>query len=69
MRGNLWAVALAAIGAVVLVQGASTAKPTGSVSNSTEATASVLSQVAPFVSQLLAVAAIGALVIIAIRAV
>jgi len=69
MRGNLWAVALAAIGAVVIVQGASVAKPPDSVSNSTEATASVLSQVAPFVSQLLAVAAIGALVIIAIRAV
>lgn len=67
MRGSLWTVALAAIGAVVLVRGASVAQPDSSAS-STDAVASVLTTVSPFVSQLLAVAAIGAIVILAIRA-
>lgn len=67
MRGNLWTVALAAIGALVLVQGASVAQP-DSGAESTDAVATVLSQIAPFIGQLLAVAALAAIVILAIRA-
>jgi len=67
MRGNLWTVLLAAFGVGILFRGLSVAVP-ASAAESTQAVSDVLTQIAPFSAQLLTVAALGALVIIAIRA-
>jgi len=70
MRGSLWAIVVAAIGLAVFLGGGGTAVPStpSGPASSTQAVADVLGVVAPFVAQLLGVAAIGAIIVYAIRA-
>lgn len=67
MRGSLWTVVLAAIGGGFLIRGAGAALPS-SPASSTDNVATVFDQLTPFIGELLAVAAIGYLIIVAIRA-
>jgi|APHM01.1.fsa_nt_gi hypothetical protein len=67
MRGSLWAVVVAAVGAAVLLRGAGQATP-ASPANSTQAAETVLSTTAPVLGQLLLLAGIGAVILLAVRA-
>lgn len=65
MRGNIWMVAVVAFGAVMLY-GSSSAVPSNPT-NSTQHVNDALQTTAPFVGQLLLMAAAGALLLYAIR--
>jgi len=62
MRGTIWTVFAAAIGAGVMLSGGVSSAVPASAANSTSAANSVLSQTAPFVGLVLMLAALGALV-------
>jgi hypothetical protein len=66
MRGSLWTIVVAAIGAAVVLRGAGQAVPS-SPASSTNDVVGVLHQVSPFVGQLLLIAALATLLIIAVR--
>jgi hypothetical protein len=68
MRAGLWTLVVAAVGAGVLLRGAGQATPATNTTNSTQAAESVLAITAPFVGQLLLVAGLGAVILLAIRA-
>ena len=66
MRGSLWSLALVAIGGGLLIRGAGAALP-DSPASSTSELATLFDQLTPFLGELLAVVAVGWLVIVALR--
>jgi len=67
MKGTIWAVFVAGVGAMLWLAAAGSAARPASPANSTEATAAVLSQTAPFAGLLLLLAAVGALLTLAFK--
>jgi hypothetical protein len=66
MRGSLWTIVVAAIGAAVVLRGAGQAVPSSPASSTTDVVG-VLNQVSPFAGQLLLVAAVATLILIGLR--
>jgi len=66
MRGSLWSLVVVAIGGGLLVRGAGQALP-NSPASSTDNLATLFDQLTPFLGELLAVVAVGWLVIVALR--
>lgn len=66
MRGTLWTLAVAGVGGGLLLRALNVGVPS-SPTGSTDAVASVLETTAPFAGQLLAVAAIGTLLLVAMK--
>jgi len=66
MRGSLWTVTVAGIGGGLALRGAGQAFP-ASPATSTDSVGSVLNQLTPFLGELLAVAAIAWILIVAVR--
>lgn len=67
MRGNLWTLVVAAVGAGLLLRGAGQSYPASSPANSTQAANDILQGVAPIAGQLTLIAGVGALLLYAMR--